>query len=334
MNKSFLLLVFIILSCTCASKLNSQSKLGALRFYNEFSGHRPADLNVLYKSLKDSGCDNFIFLAGDSSLDNKHWIFKDQTNKSIADLKDPTISRAAINGYESVLSPARMLADVNYWLNFLLKESRSSSAKKTCSIMTAVEASMLKQRQVSLLAQDRFIKQHITAQDSLLVSIGANDIAMGPGVKTRKFLKEIIDSYTKTKSIAQDSKAMKHLYDIFGKKIASYISKIVGDSKPKNIIVAMIYYPSLEKSGSWADPTLRAMLYDSDPRLLQKIIDLCFLNAVKTIDILGSKIIHVQLSKVLDGRNFVDYKQRVEPSVVGGKKLAQYYLDALRGKAR
>ena len=76
------------------------------------------------------------------------------------------------------------------------------------------------------------------------------------------------------------------------------------------------------------------MLYDSDPRLLQKIIDLCFLNAVKTIDILGSKIIHVQLSKVLDGRNFVDYKQRVEPSVVGGKKLAQYYLDALRGKAR
>ena len=156
MNKSFLLLVFIILSCTCASKLNSQPKLDALRFYNEFSGHRLEDLNVLYKSLKDSGCDNFIFLAGDSSLDNKHWIFKDQANKSIADLNDPTISRAAINGYESVLSPARMLADVNYWLNFLLKESRSSSAKKTCSIMTAVEASMLKQRQVSLLAQDRF----------------------------------------------------------------------------------------------------------------------------------------------------------------------------------
>jgi hypothetical protein len=43
-------------------------------FYEEYHGHQPCHLSRVYNLLKTkAGSRRFIFLAGDSSLDNKHW---------------------------------------------------------------------------------------------------------------------------------------------------------------------------------------------------------------------------------------------------------------------
>jgi hypothetical protein len=44
-------------------------------FYNNYHGHKVKDLQKLYKHLKNINPDkHFIYLAGDSSLDNKYWL--------------------------------------------------------------------------------------------------------------------------------------------------------------------------------------------------------------------------------------------------------------------
>jgi hypothetical protein len=61
-------------------------------FYKEYHGHKSYHLKNLLEVLKLNGKNSFIYLAGDSSLDNKYWI-----------LNDP--AQTAINGYEHFLRP-------------------------------------------------------------------------------------------------------------------------------------------------------------------------------------------------------------------------------------
>jgi hypothetical protein len=82
-----------------------------------------------------------IWLAGDSSLDNKYW-FSD--------------SAQAVNGYETILRPPTMKQDVCYWLNRLAQER---GLDQFCSINTSVEATSLNSRSLcSMLDQDEFIR--------------------------------------------------------------------------------------------------------------------------------------------------------------------------------
>jgi hypothetical protein len=43
----------------------------------------------------------------------------------------------------------------------------------------------------------------------------------------------------------------------------------------------------------------------------------------------GSEVIPVPLFNALDGKNTLDYVARVEPSALGGKKLAEFLLDVI-----
>lgn len=43
----------------------------------------------------------------------------------------------------------------------------------------------------------------------------------------------------------------------------------------------------------------------------------------------GSEVIPVPLFNALDGKNTLDYVARVEPSAIGGKKLAEFLLDVI-----
>lgn len=71
-------------------------------FYREYRGHRTRDLDYLIKFFRKTQ-KPLIFLAGDSSLDNKYWI-----RSKISD---------AVNGYEMILDPPKMVEDVSYHLN-------------------------------------------------------------------------------------------------------------------------------------------------------------------------------------------------------------------------
>ena len=72
-------------------------------FYNEYHGHRIPDLDIAHSHLRNQdNTDGLIFLAGDSSMDNKFW-FRD--------------TAAAVNGYEEFLKPPQSRCDVAYWMN-------------------------------------------------------------------------------------------------------------------------------------------------------------------------------------------------------------------------
>jgi len=132
-------------------------------YYATYHGHDVELLDVAHTALR-ARHSSIIFLAGDSSLDNKFWF------DSWA---------AATNGYEAVLAPGRMKTDVCYWLNDELVR-RGHGGRLFC-LNTAVEATSLNTRTCGRLTpQDRLIASAIGPDDVLVVSVGGNDIALEP----------------------------------------------------------------------------------------------------------------------------------------------------------
>ena len=113
-------------------------------FYNNYYGHRHAHLSFLLKKMKSLGKSTIVYLAGDSSLDNKYWL----TNKDYNE---------AINGYEKCLDPPIMKCDISYHLNNLLNYYKDD----VCVINCAVEESTIGIRENKLMRQDKFIKDNI-----------------------------------------------------------------------------------------------------------------------------------------------------------------------------
>ena len=137
-----------------------------IRARDYYFGHDASHLETVHEELRRGGR-AAIFLAGDSSLDNKYWF--DET-------------APALNGYERILSPPTQKLDVCYWLN---REAVRRERPDLFCLNTAIEATSLNDRACCrLLTQDRFIRDHITAADYLVVSVGGNDLAMAPVLAT------------------------------------------------------------------------------------------------------------------------------------------------------
>jgi hypothetical protein len=156
-------------SSTMAASIDANS------FYCEFYGHKNEHLETLLPRLR-ANSEHLIWTAGDSSLDNKYWV------------KD---TRPAVGVYCNVLQPPRSLADVTYWLNYVSAfrydnddansvNDRKKKHRKYAAINTAVEATTLNERTFNLRPQDIFLRDNISSEDVLIVSIGGNDIAMCP----------------------------------------------------------------------------------------------------------------------------------------------------------
>ena len=77
-------------------------KVNSRQFYEEWSGHQINHLSSVVEGLKAQEKKHLVYLAGDSTLDNKAW-FNDEIN--------------ALNGYENILSSKRAKPDVSYWIN-------------------------------------------------------------------------------------------------------------------------------------------------------------------------------------------------------------------------
>ena len=72
---------------------------------------------------------------------------------------------------------------------------------------------------------------------------------------------------------------------------------------------------------------------DGAPSRLQSAIKKVFMLATKRIKIEGVEVVPFPLFEVLDGTDTRDYVQRVEPSVVGGRKMAKALMDAIYGRS-
>uniref|UniRef100_A0A0G4F414 Uncharacterized protein n=1 Tax=Chromera velia CCMP2878 TaxID=1169474 RepID=A0A0G4F414_9ALVE len=198
----------------------------ASEFYGNYHGHEVEFLEMLHDSMQQQSekkvedARRCIFLVGDSSLDNKHWLL--DTRRAPDDhqqLKSDSRSGPALNGFESILRPPRMVKDFAFWMNFFavnpesifdpgeespgfdfLRCSSNSGRLKLpfwcCN--AAVEESTLSDRDENpaksparcglkeggLLYHDQFVRDRIAEGDYLVVSVGGNDIALRPSVGT------------------------------------------------------------------------------------------------------------------------------------------------------
>jgi len=276
--------------------INSQS------FYQNYHGHNINDLTTLVNSFRSQDIP-IIYLAGDSSLDNKYWL--NPTNLPVAAPKQ----------YQHLLSPPFSVQDVTYWLNTL--------QANYAAVDTAVEESTLADRAETLLPQDIFIRDTITENDVIIVSIGGNDIALNPSIYT--VLNMILLLITPKWMIMNGyAPGLQYFIKLFGRDIASYINKLTSKCKPKHILVCMIYYPDLNCIDSWANRTLSLLGYDTDPSKLQLIIQHVYQQATRKLFTTP-----IPLFEVLNCYDSNDYVQRVEPSVKGGRKIAEYFLNTL-----
>ena len=356
-------------------------------FYQYYNGHEVRDLRFIHQGLRTLGCRSFLFLAGDSSFDNKHWFFrKGKATASNAagssdliaedEILDDDITAPAVNGYEEVLVPAirrsragvrrtcpRMARDVCFWLN-----EHAPGNGDACTIMSAVEASTAADRcEHGLLRQDEFIRDALTSDDYVLVSVGGNDIAMAPTIATVANVGLLAFSpfWLVWLGLAP---GYAHLVRWMGSMVVAYVGELTAKRKPKKVVCCMIYYPDVTPSGGWADETLGLLLYRrrpgfdaalarageavlgsavgrcagllgflAAPSMLQTVIRALYGGLAAQLakarrpggELEGLDVVAFPLFEVLDGQTTADYNQRVEPSVQGGEKMAKALLAEL-----
>lgn len=297
------------------------SKINTSRYYFEYRGHKIEDSTTFYKiATAQRPTAPIVYLAGDSSLDNKYWLPSTSpgSNTGIPTGEPPEI-------YKLALQTPYPKADVAFWLNHHL------GARATV-LNLAVEASLLRERHgpttAALLEHDVFVRDHITARDVLVVSVGGNDIAMRPTVWT--VLHMLWLSWLTPLSSIRSGRAwaLGYFVRLFRTQTEAYIAKMVaaaGHHRPRAVIVCMIYFPLEAREGappSWADAALRALGYNSRPEKLQAGIRQMYELATKEIRVPGVVVKPCALFEVLDGKDAADYEERVEPSVQGGRKMA------------
>jgi lysophospholipase L1-like esterase len=294
------------------------SKINTSIFYNEWKGHPILNLQQFRDrahALRPGK--PIIYLAGDSSLDNKAWVSSSEPlPPAIPDIYEHTLTTTSSPGPKH---------DVAFWVNHIVGNTA------TC-INAAVEESMLRERDVELLAHDAFIRDSITSNDVLVVSIGANDIALRPSKQTIWHMADL--AWMTRRCCIEDGSAasLGYFRELFGTKIQNYISRITTKQKPRAVIVCMIYHPLEATAGQkgWADMQLKALGYNSWPGQLQAAIKQIYESATKSVKIEGTRVLPCPLFEVLDGKNAEEYVARVEPSSEGGKKMAQKFADMLK----
>lgn len=302
------------------------------RFYGEYHGHRVEDLQIVHDQLRSTH-DRIVFLAGDSSLDNKYW-FGDETR--------------AVNGYELILDPPVSKKDIAHWMNngFVKRGLRSEYATVNC----AVEESTIGSRAYHhLLPQDQFIRDNIRSDDVLIISVGGNDIALKPSPCTALSVCSLVCCTTTAclrncscgcaipcedylccgmlSNVCAFPPGMGYMIHLFSTRIQSIVSRIVAKQKPKLILVCMIYYLDEKPGNSWAEVVLRILGYNRNPDKVQEVIRQLFRLATQQIRIPGSEVIAVPLFEVLNGKDTTDYCERVEPSAKGGERMGEFLVE-------
>jgi len=281
-------------------------------FYGNYYGHRLADLEYVLNGLRNA-TKPVVFLAGDSTLDNKYWLFNgaNPALPSSYNQSQPWTA-PAIGSYKAVLEPQIMVKDVAYWMSHAAMEHGYNFN----TLNAAVEESMVEGRAANPKSNDVFVRDNIAKDDILIISVGGNDLALNPSVATQQAL---IGIFTDP---ANQAKYFAHLMSIFKDQMTAYAEYLVGKVRPRAILMCMLYYLD-EKGEAWpaAEQVLQLLGYNANPAPVQNLIKQLYEQGVKAIQIEGVQVVPVPLFETLDGKTTTDYLSRVEPSVSGGEKI-------------
>eukprot|EP00397_Hematodinium_sp_SG-2012_P012020 GEMP01012175.1.p1 GENE.GEMP01012175.1~~GEMP01012175.1.p1 ORF type:complete len:688 (+),score=125.85 GEMP01012175.1:314-2377(+) len=310
-------------------------QVNAMDFYANYCGHPLEHLLNIYEVLKyKERKTEVIWLLGDGTIDNKHWLYKMHKRKMGA-MHHEGYTEKAINGFEQVLVPRRMVQDIAYHINAICAQE----APHMCCINTAVENStlaersntkILKSKRVPVYVQDLMCRDLLTSRDTLIVSIGGNDIVAIPSTKTIASICSLLAFGSQSAIAAGTAVGMAHFIKIFKTKIEDYINTIVIKTLPRRILVGMTYFIDDQTDyDAWVNSTLCKLGCKVDPVQLKCIIRAIFQHATKKIRIPGTEVIPVPLYETLNGLCSEDYETFVEPSVQGGGKLARSLFDCV-----
>jgi hypothetical protein len=190
-------------------------KINRSRFYFEWKGHQLRDLETLLTITTTHRPDKpIVYLAGDSSLDNKYWVSVDSASASVPEI------------YHHALDKPAPKPDVSFWMNAFLGD------RATC-INAAVEESMLRERDQELLAHDKFIRDNIRAKDVLIVSVGANDIALKPSPCTVAHMLHLAWATPLSSLEKGTAYSLKYFRHLFGTNIQSYVDRLTAKTRPR-----------------------------------------------------------------------------------------------------
>ncbi|EGD83482.1 hypothetical protein PTSG_04090 [Salpingoeca rosetta] len=322
-------------------------KVNSGDFYAEYHGHRAGHLKAVLEGLPADR--RRVFLVGDSSLDNKHWLFRGENKRLFfrsAQQEEPCTAQA-VGGYENVLLPPLMARDVAFWC----AHEAEARGKPLSVLNCAVEESALgdRDRGRHLLPQDEFVRDNLRENDILIVSVGGNDVALKPTFRTLLSMAGLT-LLTPTRVVRRwrTGLGIGHMIDLFKTQVERYIEALTAKTRPRAVIVCSIYFPCAVTQG-WASTILNLAGYRKHPEHLQSLITLIHERATSQCrpgcgsqhageeageatsedDVGPQVIIPVALSEVLDPNDAGDYEEQVEPSVVGGQKMAVRFLDAL-----
>lgn len=279
--------------------------INSQKFYSNYYGHDATELKCLITHLKQKGKKSFIYLAGDSSLDSKHW-FQDVA--------------AAVNGFETILQPPQMKQDIAYFFNQFCSTDDKTFACVNCAVE---EATIASKTDDGLCAQDKVIRDNITSNDILIVNIGGNDIALRPSLTTLVNIAKLmlLNSEENLLNEFENCWGVPHFIELFREQVQSYVSKIICKCRPKKVIICMIYYPS-ETPDGWAQQTLEKLNYFEKPQFLQLVIRQLFQHATRKIS-LDVPLFSFPMYSVLNGKDETLYCAGVEPSARGNYFLAR-----------
>lgn len=303
-----------------SSAPKSTPRINWFRYYNSWSGHPIVDLErFLAITLQERPDKPIIYLAGDSSLDNKYWVPSSGPGGEELTVEAPDI-------YEHTLDRPNPKPDVAFWLNHVLGD------KATC-INTAVEETMLRQRDDTLLPHDDFVRSNIRPNDILIVSVGANDIALRPNGSTMRHMFQLAWLTRRSSITSGTAWSLPYFTKLFHTATESYIARLTSITKPRAVIVCMIYFPLEKQFGqtSWADAQLRMLGYESGPGQLQEAIKKMYEMGTCRVEIEGTETVPIALFDVMDGKRKEEYTARVEPSAEGGRKMAERFGEVIQG---
>ena len=303
------------------------SSISSRAFYSNYHGHKLKYCVALAQTFRQQKR-SIIWLVGDSSMDNKHWLFPDSEAKASDDLQGPDYSAPACNGYEQLLNPPRCIKDVCYWVNF---REQQRGGEFVC-LNTAVEASTLKDRTSGLLGHDVLVRDFLQPQDVIVCSIGGNDIALRPSLKTMASVAWLALIAKDANIDSGSAYGFGHLKNLFCQQLQEYLRQLCAKTKPSKVLVCMIYNPCQNGEG-WADPLLNLLGYSADRpekvKRVENLLETTFREAICQIRIDGVDIVPVALSRVLDSKNESHYEMRVEPSAEGGRVMSCAFCDII-----
>lgn len=296
-------------------------------FYAQYHGHSEKLLDTIFEELVASRrlrgeTVHVVFLAGDSSMDNKYWLGDNQRER-------------AVNGFEAVLEPPWSKPDIAHHVNKALAHAAKENKRDGFVCLNcAVEESTIGCRDGGkLLPQDEFIRQRITKDDILIVSAGGNDIALRPTCSTAVAMAWLSIFSGKANIVKGSAWGLGHFRSLFCDSLCGYVNSLTSKNKPMMFVPSVIYYPDENvKAQSWASPILKLIGYNSNPRHVQAIIDRVFTEVqlgVTPARVGIPSVVPLALSAAMDGTKTEDYVARVEPSAVGGSKIANLFVSTI-----